>query len=125
MAALRLQPNWAFNDRDSAMVELETESMRRFRLCQHVKDNGELCGSPAMRRKSCCYYHDELRRRERRRSGALLVQSARAEHAANLRRIRTLVLNMFGGKILEGTSCVTFREGRSCEDEGEGRVAVD
>lgn len=73
-----------------------------------------------MRRKSCCYYHDELRRRQSRRAGALLVQTAHAEHAANLRRIRTLVLNMFSNRTLQGTSCVTFAGGRLCDREGEG-----
>jgi hypothetical protein len=39
--------------------------MRRFRLCQHTKDNGELCGSPAMRGKNYCYFHLEVVRRRR------------------------------------------------------------
>jgi len=47
--------------------------MRRFRLCQHTKDNGEFCGSPAMRKKSYCHFHLEVVLRRRR-----LARMARA-----------------------------------------------
>ena len=30
--------------------------------CNHVKTNGERCGSPALRNQSFCYYHKQLRR---------------------------------------------------------------
>jgi hypothetical protein len=40
--------------------------MGRYRLCQHIKDSGEFCGSPAMRGKHYCYFHLEVVRRRRR-----------------------------------------------------------
>jgi len=42
--------------------------------CAHIKANGVLCGSPAMRRSRFCYYHDADRR-----------QRARILQAASLR----------------------------------------
>jgi len=32
------------------------------RTCQHIKVNGTLCGSPALRDQKHCYYHMEWRR---------------------------------------------------------------
>jgi len=29
--------------------------------CQHIKVNGERCGSPALRRRRRCYFHEEVR----------------------------------------------------------------
>jgi len=48
--------------------------MRRFRFCQHTKDNGESCASPAMRKQRYCYFPLEVVRRRRR-----LAQMARRQ----------------------------------------------
>jgi len=56
--------------------------MSRYRLCQHVMDDGRMCHSPAMRRRSCCYFHTELRRRRKRMAKARLVQEGVAMAAA-------------------------------------------
>jgi hypothetical protein len=34
---------------------------RSIRRCQHIKINGEQCGSPALMRKRHCYFHDRWR----------------------------------------------------------------
>jgi len=36
------------------------------RRCQHIKVNGEQCGSPALRRNRFCYFHNAWRPREMR-----------------------------------------------------------
>jgi hypothetical protein len=56
--------------------------MRRFRLCQHTKDNGELCGSPAMRRKNYCYFHLEVVARRRRMAARARRQKVLTEAKA-------------------------------------------
>jgi hypothetical protein len=30
-------------------------------LCQHIKDDGKQCGSPALRRQKFCYHHQQSR----------------------------------------------------------------
>src|SRR5580704_1014496 len=30
---------------------------RKARQCEHIKTNGEFCGSPALRRRNYCYFH--------------------------------------------------------------------
>jgi hypothetical protein len=99
--------------------------MRRLKLCQHTKDNGELCGSPALRRKSCCYYHDELRRRERRRADALLFRETHARCARELIRIKTLMTNLFGNNILEGTYCPNVLDPRFYNRQRGGGYAAE
>ncbi|HWR14615.1 MAG TPA: hypothetical protein VN577_07285 [Terriglobales bacterium] len=32
-----------------------------YRFCEHIKDNNEPCGSPALRGRHFCYYHSRLR----------------------------------------------------------------
>jgi hypothetical protein len=44
-------------------------------LCQHIKDDGKLCGSPALRRQKFCYHHERSRQK-------------RLEINANMRRER-------------------------------------
>ncbi len=72
--------------------------MSRFRLCQHILDDGRKCDSPAMRRRSCCYRHAEVRRRRKRVAMAQLIEEcarqAAAEQAKNERiflRVRNLI----------------------------------
>jgi hypothetical protein len=42
--------------------------MNEIRRCHHIKSNGLVCGSPALRGRAYCYYHHEAGIRERRRS---------------------------------------------------------
>ncbi len=37
------------------------------RLCNHIKENGRSCRSPALRKHLYCYFHDEVQRRLARR----------------------------------------------------------
>ena len=34
-------------------------------ICEHIKDDGNRCGSPALRRRKLCYFHDKEYRRHR------------------------------------------------------------
>jgi hypothetical protein len=34
-------------------------------ICEHIKDNGIRCGTPALRGRKLCYYHDRDYRRHR------------------------------------------------------------
>ncbi len=36
------------------------------RECQHIRPQGTMCGSPAMRKKDYCYFHHQQRERRRR-----------------------------------------------------------
>ena len=44
-------------------------------ICQHIKDNGIRCGSPALRGRNLCYFHDKEYRRHRipKNAGCKLV----------------------------------------------------
>ena len=98
--------------------------MRRFRLCHHTKDNGELCGSPAMRRKHYCYFHLEVVRRRRRL--ALMARRRQLLAEAKLYEDRILALNSHDMKILTPYSRANPQPSRICIDEGEGGgIAAD
>ena len=92
--------------------------MRRFRLCQHTKDNGELCGSPAMRRKNYCYFHLEVVRRRRRL--ACMARTRRLLAEAKLYDDRILALNSHAMNILSPYSRANPQPSRICTEEGEG-----
>lgn len=72
--------------------------MRRFRLCQHTKDNGQLCGSPAMRKKSYCHFHLEVVRRRQRL--ARMARERQLLTEAKLCDDRILGLNSYAMNIL-------------------------
>jgi hypothetical protein len=72
--------------------------MRRFRFCQHTKDDGELCRSPAMRKKRYCYFHLEVVRRRRRLAQMARTRELLAE--GKLYEDRILSLKSFDMKIL-------------------------
>jgi hypothetical protein len=92
--------------------------MRRFRLCQHTKDDGKLCGSPAMRKKNYCYFHLEVVRRRQRlgrmaRTRQLLEQAKAYDD-------RILGLNSHATNILGPYSRAKSPESRFCVEQGEG-----
>ena len=92
--------------------------MRRYRLCQHTKDDGELCGSPAMRRRSYCYFHLEVVRRRRRlarmaRTRRLLAEAKRYDD-------RISALNSYGMNLLGHYSRANSEVSDICEDEAGG-----
>ena len=92
--------------------------MRRINRCHFTKDDGELCGSPAMRGQSYCYFHLEVIRRRRR-----LAQKAKAKRelaAAIAYEEEISRLKSYGEKILAGLTSVTPAETRLCEEQGEG-----
>jgi len=92
--------------------------MRRFRLCQHTKDNGELCGSPAMRAKNYCYFHLEVVSRRRRLARMARTKQLLAE--AKLYDDRILGLNSHALNILGPYSRATSRKSGICAEEGGG-----
>jgi hypothetical protein len=47
---------------------------RIIRRCQHIKVNGEQCGSPALARKRFCYFHDHWKAQEILFAGAKPLQ---------------------------------------------------
>ena len=97
--------------------------MRGCRLCQHTKDNGVLCGSPAMRGKHYCYFHLEvLIRRQRmarmKRTRLLLAY-------AKLYDDKVLSLNSYAMNILGPYTRVKSLPSRICTEEGEGGDQVE
>ncbi len=92
--------------------------MRRFRLCQHTKDDGELCGSPAMRAKNYCYFHLEVVRRRRRL--ARMARERRLLAEAKLYDDRILGLNSYAMNILTHCSRANSDISELCAREGEG-----
>lgn len=98
--------------------------MRRFRVCQHTKDNGELCGSPAMRKKRYCYFHLEVVRRRRRL--ALMARRRQLLEEAKLYDDRILAAKSYAMNILTPYSRANPELSRICTDEGEGGdIAAD
>ena len=96
--------------------------MRHIRLCQHTKDDGKLCGSPAMRGKSYCYFHLDVVLRRRRlarmaRERQLLAEAKRFDD-------RILGLNSYAVSILGHYTCVTSLPSEICRPEGEGGEPV-
>ena len=93
-------------------------TMRLFRFCQHTKDNGELCGSPAMRKKSYCYFHLEVVRRRRRLAQLARTRQLLAEAKAYEDRI--LGLNSYAANTLGPYSHANSRPSGICTQEGGG-----
>jgi hypothetical protein len=104
--------------------------MKGVKLCQHVKDDGVLCGSPALKRRSCCYFHIELRRRRKRMARARLVYGNVAELPKEARSLieqinklletENLRRNSFENKTLRDTLGLKPAGSRLCETMGEG-----
>ncbi len=94
------------------------ESMRRFRLCQHTKDNGEFCGSPAMRGKNYCYFHLKVVCRRRRMERRARTQQLLAE--AKLYQDRILALNSHAMNNLSHYSLANSQPSVTCAERGEG-----
>ena len=92
--------------------------MRRFRFCQHTKDNGEGCGSPAMRGKHYCYFHLEVVSRRRRLARMARTRQLLAE--AKLYDDRILALNSRAKNILTPYARVNAQPPVICTQEGEG-----
>ena len=69
--------------------------------------------------------HDELRRRERRRADALLFRETHARCARELIRIKTLMTNLFGNNILEGTYCPNVLDPRFYNRQRGGGYAAE
>ena len=127
MAAHRLRPYRPSKSLRFA-VGVGQGVMHHFRRCQHTKDDGELCGSPAMRRQSYCYFHLEMVLRGRRRARIakrrqLLVETALVQRlfaAAKLLDDRILALKSNGLNTLDPYFCATFPPSR-LYTEGGGR----
>lgn len=92
--------------------------MARWRFCQHTKDNGELCGSPAMRGKRFCYFHREVLRRRKRL--AQMEDRRRLLEEAKLYVDRILGANSYVIRDLTPYSRVNHQTSRFCTQEGEG-----
>jgi hypothetical protein len=92
--------------------------MRRFRFCQHTKEDGELCGSPAMRKKRYCYFHLEVVLRRRRlarmaRERQLMAEAKRYDDSI-------LGLKSYAMKILSYCSRANSWPSGTCIGEGRG-----
>ena len=96
--------------------------MRRVRLCQHTKDDGKLCGSPALRRKHYCYFHLKVVRRRRRL--ALMARNARLLAEAKRFDDKILGLKSYGMSILTRYSRATPLPSAVCEEEGGRGVSA-
>ncbi len=104
--------------------------MKRVKLCQHVKHDGVLCGSPALKRRSYCYFHAEVRRRRKRMAQARLISGGVSELSrkagAPVRgtgkalEIKNLDLNSFAAKTLRDTLRLKAVDSRFCEMQGGG-----
>ena len=98
--------------------------MPRFRLCQHTKDDGELCRSPAMRRKNYCYFHLEVVKRRRRL--AMMARTRQLLAEGKLHTERILALKSFASGILTPYSQTNPEPSRFCAEEGGGgEMAAD
>ena len=42
-----------------------------FRTCDHLMQDGDLCGSPALRGKKLCYFHQRDHKREQHAAGVI------------------------------------------------------
>ncbi len=96
--------------------------MRRFRLCQHTKDDGKLCGSPAKRAKNYCHFHLEVVARRRRLARIARTQRLLAE--AKLFDDRILGLKSYAMNIVGHYSRVNSPPSGICTQEGEGGEPV-
>jgi hypothetical protein len=105
--------------------------MKPVKLCQHIKDNGSFCGSPALRKRRYCYFHDELQRRRRRIARCQLIASTAGEFdlegkelmsnvVARSPEIKNLILNSFNPKTLRDTFGLNPDGSRFCNREGGG-----
>lgn len=72
--------------------------MKRCKLCQHTKDDGKLCGSPAMRGKRYCYFHLEVIRRRKRLANIAWFRSLLVD--PNLNDDKVLALIRYAHNIL-------------------------
>src|SRR5580700_2769053 len=79
--------------------------------CQHIKVNGTLCGSPALRRNRFCYFHklyqeerielnsDKARRRRRNATIALpVLEDANSIQVSLMQIMRLIVAGQIDGK---------------------------
>jgi len=62
------------------------------RLCEHIKDDGARCGSPAKRRQKYCHRHLQLRRRGARmeRAGFLADRNTEQRRKRAARSVKLL-----------------------------------
>lgn len=43
--------------RHELICQMKIVTRKRTRQCEHIKTNGEFCGSPALRGRNYCYFH--------------------------------------------------------------------
>ena len=92
--------------------------MKGCKLCQHTKDDGKLCGSPAMRGKRYCYFHLEVIRRRKRLANIAWFRSLLVD--PNLNDDKVLGLIRYAHNILTAYFHVTSSPSRICAGEGRG-----
>ena len=81
--------DWKYQDQlRGASKILNLTPANRPRQCEHVKSNGEFCGSPALRGRSYCYFHlTHIGRR-------LRAERSHARARRSRRRARAVRLNL-------------------------------
>jgi hypothetical protein len=71
---------------------LYLEKAHRAKRCQHVKANGEGCGSPALRQQDYCFFHGQMR------AGSIEIPVIEDQHSLQLAFVR-LAQQVAAGKI--------------------------
>ena len=61
------------------------------RTCIHIKTNGVICGSPALRNSTKCYFHHSHRRQLKRRAIALTLSSPNGRMAATQKVFNAII----------------------------------
>ena len=117
-------------DERMAKSERRKAAPKHVRLCGHVKDDGKLCGSPAVRKRRYCRYHGELRQRRYRMARAQYIARLNEEARANRARMGDLIYNspilkrmiakFFGDNILADKAELNSLVAMFCGKEGEG-----
>jgi len=100
------------------------------KLCEHIKDDGKVCRSPAMRKQSCCFFHSEQRRREKRMAYARLTAKLRKDVRSETERLaerilkspvfKNLMIKCLADGHLEDTLGIKAEAPATCDSEGVG-----
>jgi hypothetical protein len=100
-------------------------------LCKHIKDDGKVCRSPAMRKQSYCFFHLEQRRRQKRMAEVQLIAKLRkkdvpseterlAERILKSWIFKNLTSKCFADGYFEDILAINREVSLICDRKGEG-----